>query len=267
MAAEYEEDGDDEEYEPPQSEGYSSDDAAMVYDASDDDTDTEALFQCGDCSRFFRRRGHCSNHECCGVMRANDARSTALYLAANRLNSASMSHVWDAGRVPSLRGVFDKRSWIMNGKEPRLRLGWARRPKHGETLGVKYSNNFGEEIKEMWDRGEKEKAEKMSPGQMLSEILDKNPNITDLPGITDMAMSVQRVVNKGKATKKAAAEGATAVPPSSSHAPDATRGVGKEAPAAKKKRGRPPKASSPSAAPIDATHAGSDGQSAAKKRG
>lgn len=74
-----------------------------------------------------------------------------------------------------------------------LLQGWARRPKKGKMYGRRYVNEFREEIKRLFDRGEEEKSKKMGPGRMLEELRRKHPNRFDLPTENEIRQEISKL--------------------------------------------------------------------------
>lgn len=80
--------------------------------------------------------------------------------------------------------------------------GWARRPKHGETLGRNTVDRYKSDISDMFLAGEADKSLKLSPSQMLSRLRLKYPGRYDIPAEQFVARCVQGLVYQAKKAKR-----------------------------------------------------------------
>jgi hypothetical protein len=80
--------------------------------------------------------------------------------------------------------------------------GWAQRNTHGTLYGISYVNKRKEELIEIFQKGEANSHEKMSPGQMYEALRVKNPNKFSIPSETEIKSFISAQVQKGKYKKK-----------------------------------------------------------------
>ena len=82
----------------------------------------------------------------------------------------------------------------------RLNKGWGRRYKstEGGTYGRKYINKYKDEIRQLYERGNKESSHKMNPAMMREYLLEKYSTTYSLPGETEIKQQISAFVQKDK---------------------------------------------------------------------
>ena len=82
----------------------------------------------------------------------------------------------------------------------RLNKGWGRRYKstEGGTYGRKYVNKYKDEIRQLFERGNKEASHKMNPAMMREYLSEKYSTTHSLPGETEIKQQISAFVQKGK---------------------------------------------------------------------
>jgi len=84
--------------------------------------------------------------------------------------------------------------------------GWARRAGRDELYGKKYNERFVDDLDAMFERGEANKAEKMSPSQTVERLQRMNPGIFRIPAETEVQKYVSSKVKQKKEGKKKKSE-------------------------------------------------------------
>ncbi|CAN0093209.1 unnamed protein product [Phaeothamnion confervicola] len=80
-----------------------------------------------------------------------------------------------------------------------LPRGWAWRPPHGETHGVKYMSDTRRAAPSaMFERGEKGQGVHDGPAQMLAQLIQDHPRRYNLPGLSEVAAEVSGISQKAK---------------------------------------------------------------------
>jgi len=77
-------------------------------------------------------------------------------------------------------------------------VGWARRPRHGDTLGAKYVFRYEHEITEMFNAGVVTSAKKRGPAQMREELQRRHPGVFSIPSITAITQKVSALLKASK---------------------------------------------------------------------
>jgi len=76
--------------------------------------------------------------------------------------------------------------------------GWAIRPKQGAMYGPKNIDAFADEIKQLFDAGEIDKANKKGPAQMLEHLLRTYPRNYLLPTENEIRVEISKLMNQKK---------------------------------------------------------------------
>uniref|UniRef100_A0A7S2SF11 Uncharacterized protein n=1 Tax=Mucochytrium quahogii TaxID=96639 RepID=A0A7S2SF11_9STRA len=87
----------------------------------------------------------------------------------------------------------------------RYKAGWAVRPARGETRGETYLSDFRDDIREMFEQGEKDSGAKMQPSWMVERLRAKYPGRIKLPSENTIRGEITRllqVANAGKVSKR-----------------------------------------------------------------
>jgi hypothetical protein len=77
--------------------------------------------------------------------------------------------------------------------------GWARRPKHGNAYGAKYIGKYTHTIVELFNRGVRNKSEKLGPAQMRNCLRKLHPDsLFSLPSEAEISSFIARLTQKSK---------------------------------------------------------------------
>ena len=79
-----------------------------------------------------------------------------------------------------------------------FRVGWARRPKNGKTLGSNNAGEFMREIEEWYMEGARDKGKKMSAAMMLSALETNYRDRYDLPSEQHIVQAIWTINKKYK---------------------------------------------------------------------
>jgi hypothetical protein len=74
--------------------------------------------------------------------------------------------------------------------------GWAIRLKKGEMYGAKYVTIFRDEIRDMFSRGEYNKAYKIGPGRILKSLRARYPDRFDLPTENEIRQEISKLKHR-----------------------------------------------------------------------
>ena len=80
--------------------------------------------------------------------------------------------------------------------------GWAQRKGNSELYGATYINEFKDELLEMFEKGQNNSGQKMNPGKMREQLLQKYPFKFAIPGETEIKKFIGAQIQKGKYKRK-----------------------------------------------------------------
>lgn len=129
-------------------------------------------------------------------IKRTDAVSIGLRYAIEKYRNGRME-THDARQSSGVLDMFDLSEFsLRDGFQ--FTSGWAQRPRHGQQYGVKYINAFQKDIEEMFNAGEANSGQKMSPGGMLESLLRKYPSRYDIPQEDDIRSYISVLMSRAK---------------------------------------------------------------------
>ena len=166
-----------------------------AWDSLDDDGHQWTAVICSQCNRPFRSSAMLERHTCKPQMR-KDMVSSAIDLVVARFNN---------GEITNVTTRDDMTLDAVGVHEISLHLpvlhGWARRPKHGDTYGKRYTALFADKLAEFFQVGVQDSSRKMSPAQMLQGLEQAYPDRFDLPSAIDISARVSQMSKRLKEGK------------------------------------------------------------------
>lgn len=101
----------------------------------------------------------------------------------------------------SLDPMYDFAEEYVPSEEETFKPSWARRQGHGKLYGKTYTELYMNDIKDMFERGEKESSNKMNASKMREQLVQMYPNRFSLPGEIEIKKCISAMAQKKKSTK------------------------------------------------------------------
>lgn len=135
------------------------------------------------------------------VVEGRDAITMAMNMIADELGSEGSVDIHD--------GQEDMAEYqeAATFEAPPKRGGWGRRGMLDTLYGKMYMELYKEDVDEMFERGERDKSEKMSPAQMVEQLRRKYPGRYCLPSESEVQRYVSSLVQRKNNKKKKAKKG------------------------------------------------------------
>ena len=97
--------------------------------------------------------------------------------------------------------IYDLAEEYAPSEEENFKPSWARRQGHGKLYGKTYTDLYMDDIKQMFDQGEKESSNKMNASKMREQLLQMYPNRFSIPGEIEIKKCIGAMTQKKKSTK------------------------------------------------------------------
>lgn len=186
-------------FDNPHCEGY-TEEGDYYTQGSGNSANVPVVYSCPRCKRQFSRLHPYERHvEECDGMKGPSTIDRAIGFSFDMISTGELVTYERGRKHPKLQDISVEEDVLGDLK---FDIGWARRPKQGETLGKNTADRFMTDIVKWFLQGNVDKGKKMSGAQMKSALELKYPTRYDLPTeqhVTN-AINALNVASKKKGT-------------------------------------------------------------------